>query len=80
MTVQFIVLVDEKVGEFYLTDRGLLCVSKGRERVLSPQDKVNLGPCGVVSAADIVATWLRQSNRTPEAQQAAEKFLNTAAL
>lgn len=77
--MSFIVLVDEKVGEFYLTDHGLKFVSKEGEKILQPQDKVHLRACGTVTAADIVAAWLRQSNRTPEARQASEEFLSTVA-
>jgi hypothetical protein len=76
MTVSFIVLVDDKVGEFYLTDdNGLLFVSKGQERVLRPQDEIHFDACGTVTAADLVITWVRQSNRIPAARQAAEAFL-----
>lgn len=76
MTVSFIVLVDEKVGEFYLTDdNDLLFVSKGGEILLKPQAEIHFEACGTVTAADLVITWLRQSNRIPAARQAVAAFL-----
>lgn len=76
MTNSFIVLVDKAVGEFYLTeDNDLVLVSNGTEKVLRPQDKIHFEACGTVTAADLILAWLKQSNRTQDAQQSASQFL-----
>jgi hypothetical protein len=83
LEINFLVLADADIGEFYLTKagrRGLVVrfVSSRGTRDLAPEDRIDFGPakCGPVTAADLVATWGSKPKRIEEARQAALAFLH----